>query len=273
MIGAFLKFLAAVVVHLRLWYWSKWRLTSAPVLLKVLKEYKFTFIPKGDIVRILYGDQPLVQHRKSFEYDTLELFVKHIQPGHVILDIGANVGLYSLLASIKSGKQGKVIAFEPTAPTYELLQKNIQLNQCDNIITVKQALADKSKPVVMRKPISADAKYQDAFHQIKEVDQGDEEAIFTITLDQYVEDFHLSRIDLMKIDIEGAEFLFFKGAEQTLRRWKPTLLFECNEHHCKAFGNNVIDVLCFVKDIGYSVTQTSTDQWLAVEGANKIAAY
>ncbi len=264
MIREVLKFLANLMTRLRLFYWDNLKSGSKPVKLKIVNDHTVLFKPKGDIARILYGYQHLVRYQKSFEYETLKIFTDFIKPGDVVLDIGANIGLYTLVASKKVGDDGCVIAFEPTSQTFQLLLENITLNKLHNIITVKEALADVKKPVIMQRPIGINSGYEDAFHQIVEASVDDEGAIFTNTLDQYVADHQLKRIDIIKIDIEGAELLFFKGAKHTLMQLKPTLIFESNEHHCKAFGNNVVDVLCFVKGLGYYITQLNQEQWVAV---------
>ena len=71
------------------------------------------------------------------------------------------------------------------------------------------------------------------------------------------------------MDIEGAEYLFFKGAKNTLLKHKPKILFESSEVHCNSFQNNVIDVLIFLHNLGYRLEQINQEQWVAVSEQEK----
>ena len=245
--------------------WDMIKNKRKTVNLCIIKDQKFKMIRDGDIAKILFSEQHLIPFKKSFEYSSLDLFFNSIHPGDVVLDIGANVGVYSLLASKKIGAQGKIYAFEPTAATFELLTKNLTLNHCENVVPVKKALSDSKQRILMKVPEKWERKDTDAFNKMVFVSdqEGGEDVMMTETLDDFFISENIQRVDFIKVDIEGAEYLFFKGAKNVLSKHKPRILFESNEMHCKSFQNSVIDVLVYLNNLGYKLEQINQDQWFA----------
>ena len=265
MIRELLKFLAAIYKRLRLFWWNLTMHSSKVLNLYVLQSVHIRFKGKGDIVKILYSDQHLIRFKKSFEYQTLELFVSFLKEGDVVIDVGANVGLFSLLGSKYIGNTGKIYSFEPTLDTYEIFNENIKLNTIENIFPLRIPLADKSIPIIMVNPDKKGGEYLDALNRIQRVEKDEqvESIMYTETFDDFVRKSEIHRIDIVKIDIEGAELLFFKGAKDSLSKFRPKIIFEANENHCQAFDYKVIDVLLYVKELGYDLKQINEEQWLA----------
>ncbi len=265
MFREFLKYLAVVYKILRLKWWDLRESETDGIQLEVLKNIFVEFIRKGDIVKILYSDQHLVRFQKSFEYKSLELFLGQIKKGDTILDVGANVGLYSLLGAKYIGSEGKVYAFEPTDKTYKILDLNIKRSNLSNIYSQHIALADGKRPMMMLNPTGESGEYEDAMNKITFLEQTiqDQNITYTDSLDNFVLDHALTRIDFIKIDIEGAELLFFRGANQSLRQYKPKLLFEAKEEHCQFYGYSVLDSLVYLYNLGYSIKQVDHEQWFA----------
>lgn len=265
MIKELLKFLANIYTRLRLSWWNLNVSPSRTVKLQVLVGKYIKFIRQGDIVRILYGDQHLVPFKKSFEYHTLDLYLKELSPGDVVIDVGANVGLFSLLGSPIIGENGKIYSFEPTPGTFNVLKNNIVLNSCNNIYPQRQALADRRMPIIITNPSPKQGLYKDALNRIKEVTKEDglEDVIYTTTLDEFCKTTQLTRLDFIKVDIEGAELMFFKGAKETLSRFRPKIIFEANESHCSAYNYRVVDILVYLYNLDYDIRQLNEEQWFA----------
>jgi hypothetical protein len=80
----------------------------------------------------------------KYEEGTTKVFKKHLRKGMIMIDIGANIGYYSLIAARIVGKDGKVFAFEPHPSNYEWLRKNIEINGFTNVIPINKAIADKN---------------------------------------------------------------------------------------------------------------------------------
>src|SRR5690348_15759402 len=138
LVRATLKYIAYVYTLLRLLLWNVTRNKRKTTRLAILRNQKFIMVRDGDIAKYLFIEQHLIPYKKSFEYSSLEFFCNTLKPGDTVLDIGANAGVYSLLASKKVGPKGKIYAFEPTAETYKLLVKNLTLNHCENVVPVKK---------------------------------------------------------------------------------------------------------------------------------------
>ena len=146
-----------------------------------------------------------------------------IQQGDVVIDAGANVGLFGLLASFF--KPAAVYAFEPVSDTFEQLKKTLSHNKiCKNVHAVKAALSDESGEV----DISIDPACSGASSLV--IDQGGiTETVPAYTLDEWVEHNNINKIDFIKADIEGAERLLLKGAQKTLNEYAPKLAL-CTYH-------------------------------------------
>ena len=163
-----------------------------------------------------------------------------------VMDIGANVGLYSVIADQCVGPTGSVWAFEPSSESFARLQRNLSLNRVQSVTTTKVALSEKSsgKAVLKRDALHADGdRYLDLQGQPSSPpaggEAGDAEVVEILTLDEWVAGQPLARerVDFIKMDIEGGEFSVFKGARETLLRNRDiVLMFECNRKTCARFG-------------------------------------
>lgn len=234
--------------------------------LQIIKGKKGKFYMFGDIVRILFSEQHLVSRKKSFEYDTLELFKDYLKPGITVLDIGANIGLFSVLGSEYVGDKGKIYAFEPTKTTHSFLVKNLELNNITNVEAHQIAFSNGEYDVVMAPPAeNKKINSGDAYNQIKKIadSENSEHKIRTQLLDKFIKEKNIGNVDLIKIDIEGAELLCFQGGEEFLTKQSPVIIFECFESFCNSFDHSVFDVLAFLDKCGYSSKQLNYAQWIA----------
>ena len=266
-ISTFLKFVAAINCSIRLGIWNTFYEDSNIISLEILKDTYFKFYAYGDIVRIFYGQQAIVKYKKSFEYDTLEKYISFLTPDSIVLDIGANIGLYSVLGSKFLTGKGRIYAIEPTTKTFNFLKKNIALNNIKNVIPFKLAFSNKKSWVSMTPPQTAlNNNFQDSFNQIQNITglENKNDIIETSLLDDFVIEQNISRVDLIKIDVEGAELLCFQGGTRLLNSdSKPIIIFECDESHCKSFDYKVLDVLLLLEKSGYNSIQSDYGQWIA----------
>jgi FkbM family methyltransferase len=127
----------------------------------------------------------------------------------VFVDIGANIGYFSLLAAGIVGETGKVIAFEPDVDNYALLMENIETNSSKNIIPVRKAVSDnagKASFYLKSENLSAHSLVKEKDTTVVEVE--------TVTLDDFLGDDLTAHV--IKIDVEGAEPLVWKGMQKTI---------------------------------------------------------
>jgi FkbM family methyltransferase len=163
--------------------------------------------------------------------DLLYLY-ENAKPGWLVFDIGANIGAWSLLLSAKVGAHGCVVACEPCRQSYSALAKNISVNHLKNVTMLDVALSEAPGTAPLYHDIDAT---RNSLGPTREK-AGEFETIRSITLDAAVRDLQISRVDFLKIDVEGAEPLVLRGARQTIEEFKPAILFEINAPAMKALG-------------------------------------
>jgi len=157
-----------------------------------------------------------------------------VHPGDWVLDVGANVGQYTLRFSELVGPQGRVIAFEPIAETVEILAAMARRASHRNITLLNVAVSDRAGEVRLRVPANRDG-LPDYFQSRVSLD-GDQAAL-AVELDDF--DF-AHRIALVKIDVERHEVSVIRGMLKLIERDRPTLIIEGHEgiypEFLQAFG-------------------------------------
>jgi FkbM family methyltransferase len=237
-------------------------------MLRVHENLKFRLTNYGYITKRIFQQQLLVPFKKSFEYDTLSYLRKTTSPDFHILDIGANIGLHSMIMASELSEKGRIYAFEPSKKTYNALIENIKLNNLNGKITAfNLALSNKAETLFLAAPDGtnipeADKDAYNSLHHAQN-NKGNAEEIEAVTLDSWLEKENISKIDLVKIDIEGAELLCFQGAENLLTNHRPIILMECYEPYCQRLNYSVTDVVLFMDKHNYKMHQFDGCQWIA----------
>jgi len=146
-----------------------------------------------------------------------QFFAQIIKPGDTCIDIGANFGYYSVLLSALAGNSGKTVAIEPNPGVAKLLRMSASLNS-PGFTVAEVALADKAGELQLTIP-------DELFGSATIVDQEVMQSIPTTsvsvkvkTLDELLQELNISKVDIIKMDVEGAEPLIFEGMEKTLRK-------------------------------------------------------
>jgi FkbM family methyltransferase len=199
-------------------------------------------IPRGMEVRVLRG--PLRGKRwvvgassnacwtGSYEPESLRRFAEAVAPGDTVYDIGANVGIYTLLASVKAGAAGRVYAFEPLPRNLEYLRRHVERNGATNCEIFAAAVADREG--VQR---FAAAEWEASMARLA-ADGGIEVPVLTVDGCVYGEKaLHSPKV--IKIDVEGAEREVLAGAGRAIAEFHPKMFVEVHgtSHHadCRAF--------------------------------------
>jgi FkbM family methyltransferase len=141
-------------------------------------------------------------------YETFRSF--RPRKGWVVVDGGAHMGLYTIRAASMVGAEGKVIAVEPDARNFAILERNIKANGLTNVLAVKAALANE---VGVGK---LSTTRMSTTHYLADLESPGSIAIQTLTLDSLLQQSGLGRVDLIKLDVEGAELRVLEGAKNTL---------------------------------------------------------
>lgn len=181
---------------------------------------------------------------RSGEDKVMRQFVKK---GDTVFDIGAHLGLYTLLLSELVGEEGKVFAFEPNPELLPLLKKTVE--PLANVELFQMALSDREGEISLFVPEDATmASLSDwtagnagVVHQVK---------CDMHILDNLVEQVKLSLPQFIKCDVEGAELSIFRGGVKTLDRIDaPIVLFEVNAKAADSFGQKVTDYFDFLEGL------------------------
>jgi len=147
-----------------------------------------------------------------------------IGPEDTVLDCGANIGIFSVYAAAKAKK---VYAFEPSRTEIISLKENIGLNRCDKIKIITKAVWNKNKKAKL-KMLGTTSHFL-----TEENGRQDEGAdIETVTIDDFVDRENLTRVDFIKMDIEGSERKALLGAKKTLKKFKPKLAICLYHKYC-----------------------------------------
>ncbi len=151
---------------------------------------------------------------------------RFLRPGEVFVDVGANIGLYTLKGARIVGPAGRVLAVEPGSAVGVLLAANVALNDYRQVSIVAKALADEAGWATLHHvPLGNDPQ---AFSLLTGGAVLDGEKVETTTLDRLVAEHALPRVDCIKIDVEGAEHMVVAGGRETFERWHPTVILEIN---------------------------------------------
>jgi len=148
---------------------------------------------------------------RGWEGLTTEMFKKVVKEGDTVVDLGANLGYYTLLAARLVGKKGKVYAFEPEPTNYALLLKNIELNGYNNIVPMQEVVSNISGTV----NFFLDEKDTGAHTMYRPEPKAKSIEVPSVTLDEFFRDQE-PRINVIKMDIEGAEIAAVQGMERII---------------------------------------------------------
>jgi FkbM family methyltransferase len=173
-----------------------------------------------------------------------------LRPGSAFVDVGASIGLFSVLASRCVGESGRVFAFEPGPQNRSLLLLNLSTNGASNVAVDTRALGDRHG-VLVYSPSGANGAV--APFDGNPSSLVSHELVTVVPLDDVIDED--VQIDLIKIDVEGAEGAVLRGAGRILRRWKPSLIFEFCPHALRVLsgvtGQRLLEEL---SEHGYALT-------------------
>lgn len=178
-----------------------------------------------------------------------------LKPDSVFFDVGANIGVFSVVAA-GIASRGKVVSFEPVGFLNERLNQNIQVNSFSNVVVEQLALGNQKGELEIYLP---NQRASDGTHNVSMAtlyddgsgDWGQSQTVPIVTLDEYWKTNSFDRLDVMKMDIEGAELYALQGAQWIFENCRPTVLIEFNAKATKRAGYPVSELEDFFKERGY----------------------
>ena len=233
---------APVVTAIRLISWTARCLIQKAVTVR---------LRRWDVQMLLPGDwrglgKFLFVFRENYEPE-LALLERFLSPGKTFIDVGANFGIYTVVASKLVGEAGHVIAFEPTAQSFAVLRQNIALNGLTNVLAFQAALSEKAGTAWLyhgtdpvRNSLGKDPSWE-----------GGGEYVSTESLDNVLQREALERVDVIKMDVEGAEELVLRGATRALTSMLPVVIYEVNPESSSRLGLSMHGGTKLLERLGY----------------------
>lgn len=216
----------------------------------------FTFYYENEVIRMYIPKSnddavqtPILQFGTFFEIQNLEKIRKYINCGSFVLDAGANIGNHTVYFSKICGAK-KVYAYEPLKPVYDMLCKNVELNNINNVECHNIALGERSGRASIEEFHSSNL----GGTSFKEDTNGK----FVLTS---LDEQSFENLDFCKIDVEGHQLKLLKGAEKTLAKFKPALWIEMLS--TENFGKNDLEELIkpkkLLEEYGYVLKEQLTN--------------
>lgn len=191
-----------------------------------------------------------LQSTGEYERKSMALCMEVLKPGMTFVDIGAHVGLYSLQAARRVGPTGRVFSFEPDAGNFSYLERNMKGNGYTNVTLLQQAVTDTTGPITLYQ-----SRFNTGDHRTYFVSRGRRAVqIPGTTLDDFFAD-KPQTVDVIKIDIEGAEEAALRGMTETLER-NPNvvLLIECCPDFLRKAGTDPTALLRSLAEKGFHLS-------------------
>jgi FkbM family methyltransferase len=197
----------------------------------------------------------------AYEPETTALCHALLRPGMVAIDVGANVGYFTVLFADIVGPQGYVLSFEPCRSTCTILRHNVAKNAFRHVHVVHAAVTHTTGKIQLYYSTSEET------HSIGRIESTTEaaETVAAWALDVYVDQVPLSRLDLLKIDVEGADLDVLRGARALLAKHRPYVIVEASEMS-STFGYKPNALSAFLEQAGYRVLAIEQPDPLAWSG-------
>ncbi len=235
------------IIRALLWRWFSTACPNDTFILKWHYGIKLTAYPRDEIGYEIF-------RTGKFEPNEFYFLDKALKEGMTFIDVGANMGLFSLFASKKTGDCGTVIAIEPSNRDFYRLKVNAELNKFTNIRLIKAAASSSKSRAELLVAGEEHAGHNTLGNFSHDCSTFKEKQIVeTCTLDELVETEKLHKVDFIKIDTEGHELFVLKGAMNTLRKFHPVLLIELADISLIQQGCNSGQIWEFLAALNYKI--------------------
>ena len=220
-------------------------------------------MPRLDRASLTAGIVGLLARQTPWLEPELTGLAELVKPGDVCVDVGAAAGLYTVMLSELAGSTGHVHSIEPLRFAHALWTRLLRAGESGNVTHYPMALGTEPGEARMSVPIGkyglvtgrsflefktdgvgSNAEFEGQVEVIVEVD----------TLDQLATRIGLSRLDFVKIDVEGGELNVLRGGQQVIERYRPTMLIEIEERHITRYQHSAGDVVDWLLARGYEMS-------------------
>jgi FkbM family methyltransferase len=210
---------------------------------------------------------------KKFEPEA-SFLQRIIRADDICLDIGGAYGRYAYPMS-RFIPQGRIYSFEPGAYSFTILSAIKKIFNLSNVVPVKKALGDEQAEVFLISPKKPNGKIGYSLSYISKIpaSEGICESIEMTTIDNFCKNNQVDRVDFIKCDTEGAEMMIFKGARETIEKYKPIVLCEVETGHLKRFSSSPAEVGDFFRGYGYKTYYLKDQKLVEVKNIENDSNY
>ena len=190
----------------------------------------------------------------NYELSNITFLNERLGSGMTVIDVGAHIGLLSVIMAQKVGSSGKVFAFEPTPSTFRILEEIIRINRLNDIVVpIKKAVSEEPGKTNFY-VTDIEAHNSNSLANTKR-DYGNEHEISVelVTIDETVLLYDLPKVDFLKIDAEGAEYSVLKGGRKTIKKDKPAISLSLHPESIMDFGDSLAEIWGFIEEHEYTV--------------------
>lgn len=240
-----------------------------------IKEEKLVKTPMGPLIYVNYWDSVEREIANgTYERKYIDSFRSRIKEGDIVIDVGAYIGIFSLIASKQVDNKGCVYAFEPVPRNYDRLMRNMGVNKAENIKAYNLGLSDKNEtlPINVPKEIPAEATlYQCSVTEISKGIEIQKDIIQArlITFDWFYNNERLNKVNVVKIDAEGAELKVLKGMGNTIKSNNLELFMEIFPPLIERIGGSLGELITFLTKLGFrSIYSTKSDSGIGINVNN-----
>ncbi len=203
----------------------------------------YVYLETGDYLYLPPMQEMNVFWKLKEPYIPEQIIEKFSSPGNTVMDIGANIGEWTLRMANKVGVKGRVFSFEPIPVINQSLNKTLRINNLSQVILSQVALDNRSGDSEFTIPLDENdraihgesrlGKEEGNWNIYTDVKKTKSIKVKTITLDQFASEQSIDRLDFVKIDVEGKEVQVLEGGQETFSRFTPALILEvgCEEEN------------------------------------------
>jgi FkbM family methyltransferase len=184
----------------------------------------------------------------TYEKEITDQFLRYVKKNYIVYDLGANIGYYTLIASKSVGKNGKVYAFEPLPPNITYLRKHVELNGLNNVHIYECAVSNETGKTLLTNCANNVANSICINSPMFQFGKSIEVAV--AKLDDLILNGEINPPQLIKMDVEGAEFNALRGSQKILKAYHPTIFLSTHNCHNKGGHKKCCD---FLTAMGYSL--------------------
>jgi len=210
----------------------------------ILGKYEFQTIENDE------GISTELQIYESHEPLTTHLMINELKQDMICVDLGSNIGYYAVIESNLIGETGKIFAIEPSPVNFPVLKSNLENQKMNNFLAFNIAIGDKNEE--MEFIISSKSNWSKIRMNNEKINPEDKVIKIPVkTLDSFVNENNITKIDILRMDVEGFEYNILLGANKILEKFKPKIFVEI--HKMYLGKEKTCEIFNELKNKGYEI--------------------